>query len=249
MEDLATGFKQYRANEIDILTVIPPSRLDWARQNLPNEVRFNAILGLDYYVFNTSKPPFNDQRVRQALSMALNREVITEKITRGGEIPAYGIVPPGVLNYPKHAQPAFKKRAYPERLRLARELLSEAGFGPGNPLEFTLRYNTNEQHKRTAVAAVAMWKPLAVKVSLLNSEQRVLVADIRAGEFDVARASWFAEVRDPMTYLELFHSEVRSDQPVALSQLHFRRARRQGAYGIGPERSGGTDVPGRGNGA
>ena len=207
MEDLATGLKQYRADEIDILTVIPPSRLDWARENLPDEVRFNPILGLDYYVFNTEKAPFNDERIRLALSMAVNREVITERITRGGEIPAYGIVPPGVLNYPESAEPTFKRQPHPERVQQARRLLAEAGFGPGNPLEFTLRYNTNEQHKRVAVAAVAMWKPLGVRVSLLNSEQRVLVADIRSGDFEVARASWFAEVRDPMTYLELLHSQ------------------------------------------
>lgn len=205
-EDLSTGLKQYRAGEIDILGVIPPGRLQWVKDNLPVDLHLTSILGLDYYVFNVSKPPFDDARVRRALSMALNREVITQRITGAGEQPAYGLVPPGVFNYPRPARATFADMPHNERVKQARALLAEAGFGPGNPLEFTLRYNTNEQHKRVAVAASAMWKQLGVKVSLLNNEMKVLVADIRAGDFQLARASWFAEVRDAMTYLDLLHS-------------------------------------------
>jgi oligopeptide transport system substrate-binding protein len=205
-EDLSTGLKRYRAGEIDILGVIPPGRLQWVRENLPADLHLTSILGLDYYVFNVSKPPFDDQRVRLALSMALNREVITQKITRAGEAPAYGLVPPGVFNYPNPARAKFADMPHNERVKQARALLAEAGFGASNPLAFTLRYNTNEQHKRVAVAASAMWKQLGVRVSLLNNEMKVLVADIRAGDFEMARASWFAEVRDAMTYLDLLHS-------------------------------------------
>lgn len=205
-EDLSTGLRQYRADEIDILTVIPPGRLQWVKDNFPEELHLAAILGLDYYVFNVSKPPFDDPRVRRALSMALNREVITQRITGAGEQPAYGLVPPGVFDYPNPARADFADMPHAERIKRARALLAEAGFNAANPLTFTLRYNTNEQHKRVAVAASAMWKQLGVKVSLLNNEMKVLVADIRAGDFEVARASWFAEVRDAMTYLDLLHS-------------------------------------------
>ncbi len=205
-EDLDTGFRQYRAGEIDILTVIPPNRLDWVRENLPDELHLTPIIGLDYYVFNVNRAPFDDVRVRRALSMAVNREVITQRITKGGEPPAYGLMPPDILNYPDAPEADFKDWDDATRLTRGRKLLAEAGFGPGNSLKFTLRYNTNEQHKRVAVAASSMWKRLGVEVSLVNSEAKVLVADIRAGDFEVARASWFGEVRDAMTYLELLHS-------------------------------------------
>jgi len=205
-EDLSTGLRQYRADEIDILTVIPPGRLPWAKENLPEELHLVPILGLDYYVFNVNKPPFDDVRVRRALSMALNRELITQRITGAGEQPAYGLVPPGVFDYPNPGRADFADLPSSERARQAKALLAAAGYGPDNPLEFTLRYNTNEQHKRVAVAASSMWKQFGVKVNLLNNEMKVLVADIRAGDFELARASWFAEVRDAMTYLELLHS-------------------------------------------
>ncbi len=216
-EDLSTGLKQYRAGEIDILSVIPPGRLQWVKDNLPDELHLTPVLGLDYYVFNVNKPPFDDDRVRQALSMAVDREVITQRITGAGEPPAYGLVPPGVLNYPSPARAGFADMPNQDRVRKARALLAEAGFGPGNPLEFTLRYNTNEQHKRVAVAASAMWKQLGVRVRLLNNEMKVLVADIRAGDFEMARASWFAEVRDAMTYLDLLHS---ASGPINQSGYH-----------------------------
>ncbi len=206
-EDLDTGFRQYRAGEIDILTVIPPNRLDWARENLAAELHLTPIIGLDYYVFNVNRAPFDDVRVRRALSMAMNREVITQRITKGGEPPAYSLMPPDILNYPDGPTVDFAAWDHGQRVKRARELLAEAGFGPGQPLKFTLRYNTNEQHKRVAVAASAMWKQLGVEVALENSEAKVLVADIRAGDFQVARASWFGEVRDAMTYLELLHSD------------------------------------------
>jgi oligopeptide transport system substrate-binding protein len=206
-EDLDTGFRQYRAGEIDILTVIPPNRLDWARENLPGELHLTPIIGLDYYVFNVNRAPFSDVRVRRALSMAVNREIITQRITKGGEPPAYSLMPPDILNYPNAPQADFKDWDNGKRIASAKALLAEAGFGPGNPLKFTLRYNTNEQHKRVAVAASSMWKQLGVQVSLANSEAKVLVSDIRSGDFEVARASWFGEVRDAMTYLELLHSD------------------------------------------
>lgn len=205
-EDQETGFRRYRAGELDLLTTLPPARLGWIRANLSDELQLIPILGLDYYIFNTTKAPLDNPDVRRALSMAIEREVLTERITLAGEEPAYGLVPPGVLNYPRPAKLDYASLDSKDRRGEAAKLLAEAGFGPSSPLKLTLRYNTNETHKRVAVAIAAMWKPLGVQLELVNSEQKVLLADIRNGDFEIARASWFAEVRDPMTYLELLHS-------------------------------------------
>lgn len=205
-EDQETGLRRYRAGELDLLTTLPPARLGWIKENLSDQLQLIPILGLDYYIFNTEKAPLDNLSVRRALSMAIEREVLTQRITLAGEEPAYGLVPPGVLNYREPGRLDYEGRASAARRNEAAALLAEAGFGPNNPLRLTLRYNTNETHKRVAVAIAAMWKPLGVQLELVNSEQKVLLADIRNGDFEIARASWFAEVRDAMTYLELLHS-------------------------------------------
>ena len=210
IEDHRTGLNRFRAGELDILVTIPPAQLNWVRENLGDLLHLVPSIGLDYYVFNLRRKPFDDVRVRKALSMAIDRRVITDKVLQAGEPPAHTLMPPGILNYPQKAYVDFKDTPMPERLAGARELLGAAGYGPSNPLGLTLHYNTSEKHRRVAVAMASMWKRLGVRTELYNSENKVLVSNIRSRDFDVARSSWFAEVRDPMTYLELLHSESGS---------------------------------------
>ena len=125
---------------------------------------------------------------------------------RGGEAPAFSLVPQGVRNYPAHAQLEFKDEPMDARLARARMLLQDAGFGAGNPLALEVRYTNSETHRQVAVATAAMWKRIGVRATLLNSEQRVLLSKIRAGDFQVAQTRWYAEVRDPMTFVELLYS-------------------------------------------
>ena len=113
-------------------------------------------------MFNTKEPPFDDVRVRKALAMAVERDAITEKVLRTGEIPAYNLVPPDAGTYGEPPQVEWADMPYEERVEQAKALLAEAGFGPDNPLRFTLRYNTSENHKKVAIAVAAMWKQLGV---------------------------------------------------------------------------------------
>ena len=104
----------------------------------------------------------------------IDREILVEKITRAGEVAAYSLVPPGTSNYdsgPAFAE--FKDMSKDERMAKAKALLEEAGFGPDNPLEFTLSYNTSENHKKVAIAVASMWKPLGVRANLFNTEVKV----------------------------------------------------------------------------
>jgi oligopeptide transport system substrate-binding protein len=207
VENQSTGLRMYRAGEIDIVVSIPAAQFQWAKESYADQFHVMPALGLDYYIFNVTRPPFDDARVRRALSIAINRRALTERVLGTGEVPAFGLMPPGIENYPDPARMDFADVPMDERIETARSLLADAGFGPGQPLEFSLRYNTNEMHRRVAVAMAAMWRTLNVRVRLENSENKVLVSDIRAGNFDIARSSWFAEVRDPMTYLELLYSK------------------------------------------
>ncbi|MCQ8783424.1 peptide ABC transporter substrate-binding protein [Mangrovibrevibacter kandeliae] len=209
LEDVNAGFKRYRAGEIDYMTDYPKDQFDYIQKNMPGEGHFVPYAGLYYYVMNNKKPPFDDMRVRKALSMAVNREVIGPQILGSGEPAAYGWVPPGMANYPDEgAKVDWADEDYKTRLEEAKKLLSEAGYGPDKPLNITLRYNTNDNHKRIAVAIAAMWKPLGVNVELSNAEVKVHYADLREGDFQVARAGWLADYNDPTNFLDLLKTGV-----------------------------------------
>ncbi|NDV86503.1 peptide ABC transporter substrate-binding protein [Aurantimonas aggregata] len=209
LEDNAAALRRYRAGEFDIITQFPTDQYEWLEENLPGEAHVAPFAGLYYYVLNSSKPPFDDAKVRQALSMAVYREVIGPDILGTGELPAYGWVPPGMANYDgPDVKVDWSELPYPEKLEQAKALLAEAGYGPDKPLDVTLRYNTDDNHKRVAVAIAAMWKPLGVNVELLNTEVKVHYADLRQGDFEVARAGWLADYNDPDNFLNLLKSGV-----------------------------------------
>ena len=162
--------------------------------------------GTQHYVFNTEQPPFDDVRVRRALAMAVNREILVEKVLGAAERPAYGLVPPQARHYPDPALADFAGWSQAERNNEAKRLLREAGFTDGNPLEVSLSYNTNDIYKRVALAVSAMWKQIGVRTVLTNKEAKVLLADMRNGTFDVGRYVWLGLTTDPLSFLERLHS-------------------------------------------
>jgi oligopeptide transport system substrate-binding protein len=211
LEDQSAALKRYRAGEFDILTDFPTDQYGWMQTNLPGQARTAAFAGLYYYIMNSKKPPFSDKRVRQALSMAVNREVIGPQILGTGELPAYSWVPPGMANYGEPATVRWKDLDYKAKLAEAKKLLTDAGFGPDKPLKVQLRYNTNDNHKRVAVGVAAMWKPLGVTVELYNTETKVHYDDMQRGEVEVGRAGWLADYNDPENFLSLLRSGVTNN--------------------------------------
>jgi oligopeptide transport system substrate-binding protein len=209
LEDISAALKRYRSGEFDILTEFPTDQYQWLQDNHPGEARVAPFAGLYYYVMNSSKPPLDDVRVRQALSMAINREVIGPQILGTGEPAAYSWVPPGMNNYvgtPYNA--TWADLDYAAKVEQAKALLAEAGYGPDKPLEIQLRYNTNENHKRIAVAISAMWKVLGINVTLYNAETKVHYAELKQGQLEVARAGWLADYNDPVNFLQLLRSDI-----------------------------------------
>jgi oligopeptide transport system substrate-binding protein len=201
-DNLATVLKRYRAGEFDvIINGLPNDQLGWLKQNMPKELHVAPFAAVGLYIFNTTRPPFNDQRVRQALAMAIDREVLVDKVTRGGELPAYGIVPDGIANYISQ-KVSWAKMSQAEREASAIKLMSEAGYGPRKPLNVRLNYVTSENRKQIAVAIAAMWKKLGVNVELVNTELRVNSANMRQGNFEVGFiAAWSGDYNDAQTFL------------------------------------------------
>src|SRR3546814_7550316 len=94
-----------------------------------------------------------------------------------------------------------------ERVETAKALLTEAGYGPEKPLNITLRYNNSENHKRIAVAVQAMWKQIGVNAELFNTDGKIHYADLKQGNFQVARAGWIADYNDAQNFLFLMESK------------------------------------------
>jgi ABC-type oligopeptide transport system substrate-binding subunit len=138
---------RYRAGELEITASVPSEAFEKMKQERPGELRVSPYLAVYYYGFNLTRPPFKDNpKLRQALSMAIDRETITDVVIGRGETPAYGWVPPGTSNYESQQFPYAKLSRQQRHLR-ARELFAEAGFGAHNPLRVELRYNTSDAHK------------------------------------------------------------------------------------------------------
>lgn len=214
IENADTELKRYRADELDIAQVVPYQQLQWIRENLGEQLIIAPYLGSYYFGFNVTRPPFqNNQPLRQALNMAIDRDIITERITGAGEIPAYGWVPP-VDGYSSQ-QPVWASWTQEQRNREAQKLYRQAGYSPENPLRVQVLYNTSENHKRLVVAIASMWKQLlGVETSLVNQEWKVFLETRRQMETtQIFRGGWIGDYNDAFTFSQLLHSKNEINHP------------------------------------
>ena len=214
LDDTNSSFRRYRAQELDFTETVLAEQLPWIRECLPNDLKISPYFGSYYYGFNNAKPPFkNKPKLRMALSMAIDRKVITEIILGAGQIPAYSLVPP-VKTF--KAVPAnWAEWTQEQRNQEAQRLYSEAGFSKEKPLEVEILYNTSENHKRVALAVASLWKQtLGVKTTLRNQEWKVFLETRRLKqETQVYRAGWIGDYDDPYTFSQLLHSENEMNHP------------------------------------
>lgn len=209
MDDLQAAFQRYRAGDFDIMTDFPTDQYSILQSQYAGQAHVAPFLGLYYYVMNQNMPELQDPNVRQALSMAINREIIGPDILGTGELPAYGWVPPGTANYPfGEYRPAWADEPYDQRVAEARALMEAAGYSDANPLHLVLRYNTNDNHRRIAVAISAMWQQIHVEVELFNSEVAVHYDALQNNDFEIGRAGWLMDYNDAINMLELLRSDV-----------------------------------------
>jgi len=209
-DDLSAALSRYRAGEYDILTDIPSDQAEWIKTNLPGQDYFAPFLGIYYYVINQEKPPFDNPDVRKALSMAINRDVIGPDVLGTGELPMYGWVPEGTANYEGVAvyQPEWIGLGYEERVAEAKTIMEGLGYTASTPLQVQLKYNTNDNHQRIAVAISSMWEQIGVKTELFNSETAVHYDALRVGDFQIGRAGWLLDYSDPSNTLDLLRTGI-----------------------------------------
>lgn len=197
-----TLIRRFNAGELDLVMVVPPERTEELRKQHGEAVRLGRGIANEVIVFNTRSGPTADLRVRRALAMAIDREVIARNVIGFPGVGAYSIVPPGVLNYGPGAEPDYAQWSPERRLTEARRLLAEAGFGPAKPLRIRFGFPSTDLNRKVALAVAAMWSRVGVRADLQQKETKALVADVGVGNFDAARFVWLASFSDPYAYLE-----------------------------------------------
>ncbi|HEU5137414.1 MAG TPA: peptide ABC transporter substrate-binding protein [Steroidobacteraceae bacterium] len=207
LADENAELRAYRAGELHCTYVLPRGQFDWIKENLAAELHVTPQLSTYYYGFNLDRAQFaKHPQLRQALSMALDRERLASSVLRMGELPAYGWVPPGMYNYTAQSFD-YATTPLPARIETARKLLAEAGFTREKPLRFELRYNSGEVHTKVAVAVASMWKEaLGVEAQMVAVEFKSLLDDIDRRNMDMYRLSWVGDYNDPYTFLQYFKS-------------------------------------------
>lgn len=204
---------RYEAGEVDISDALPPEMYGKLKEKYPNELKLSPYLCTYYFEINNQKVPFTDERVRKALSLALDRDTIAAKVLGRGEEAAYNLTRVGTAGFTPYT-PEWTKLNYAARVEEAKKLLAEAGYSEGKPLKFTFLYNTSEQHKKIAVAAASMWQQSLgfVKVNLENQEWKTYLDNRRSGNYQLARASWCGDYNEPSTFLNTLQSANSSNR-------------------------------------
>lgn len=203
--DPTSALARFRAGELDLQLGMPSGLVGKLREELPVEARLTPTLLTYYLTLNTTLPKLADPRVRRALSMAIDRDVLTSKVLRGGELPAYSFVPPIVTGY-RAATMDFAERSVEARLGEAKRLLAEAGYGPAKPLEIVYSHSANLDLRRIGVIIAGMWNRVGVATTLYNTEGKVHFANLRQGSYEAAFVGWVGDFNDAISFLYVLES-------------------------------------------
>jgi oligopeptide transport system substrate-binding protein len=200
-EDRSSAMKRFEAGELDSYDDLPTEQLTDLKAKFGDQIRVAPYLGTYYYAIKTDKAPWDNVELRNAVSMAIDRDFLAEKVWSNSMFPGYSMVPPGIEGYTS-AMATFADKSQIDREDEAKAILEKLGYGPDKPLKMEIRYNTSENHKNTAVAIQEQLKPLGIEVTLLNTDTKTHYGHLeQKGDYDVARAGWIADYQDPETFL------------------------------------------------
>lgn len=193
--------RMFKAGQLHKTETIPSTKIERYSADFPAQYKGHLYFGTYFYLFNVTKKPFDDVRVRKALAYSIDREAITKNITKGGQVPTFSLTPPNTLGYTSRSSVTYD-------IELAKKLLTEAGYPDGKGFPDTeLLFNTNQDHQKIAVAIQQMWKKaLNINVTLQNQEWKVFINNQNLLNYQLSRRGWIGDYLDPYTFLELFIS-------------------------------------------
>ncbi|MEG1224858.1 oligopeptide ABC transporter substrate-binding protein OppA [Hafnia paralvei] len=228
---------RYKAGEIDIAYPVPQIQFKALKAQLGEQVHVEPNLATYYYQFNTTKAPFNDPRVRLALNLGLDKDIIAEKVLGQGQRPAW-MTSQDTTGGVTFKKPDYASWTHEQRITEAKKLLKEAGFSEAKPLSFDLLYNTSESHQRIAIAASSMWKKnLGVEAKLQNQEWKTMLDTMHSRTYDLVRYAWIADYDDASTFLNNFRTGD-SQNTTGFSNADFDEAMKQAAMAGSLEQRG-----------
>ncbi|WP_026874038.1 peptide ABC transporter substrate-binding protein [Inquilinus limosus] len=239
-EDVDSELQRYRAGELDITFDLPSQQIPALKKEIPDQLHIVPFLATYFYAFNMTREPWKSSpELRQALSLAVDRDVLIKNITQADQVPAYSFVPPGTDNFPGW-EPEAARMTQAERDARAKDLYAKAGYGPDKPLKLTITYNTSENHKRLAVAIAAMWKQkLGADVTLDNEEWATFQSTRNKKTFpDIARHGWFGDYNDAYTFLQLELGDVGEQSTSGYANPKFDALMAEATKATDPQQRG-----------
>jgi len=207
-KDRSTALKQFRAGKLQWTATVPNNQFKWLQKHYSDELVINPWLASFFFGINLQREPFiENPELRLALSMSLDRDLLTEKVTQFGELPSYTLVPPGIRDYVSPV-PEWAGWTQTERNAEARRLYAGAGYSEDKPLRFEIRYTAGENAKKMALAASSLWKQvLGVQATLVNEEIKVFLQNRQQKVLtQVFQAGWISDYADAYSFLNLFRT-------------------------------------------
>ena len=198
VSNVMTEDRMFRAGQLHLTSSMPTQKCPiYIEEKNPN-LKIDPYMGTYFYRINTENETLSDVRVRKALAYSIDRQLLVDKVTQCGQIPAYSFTPPGSNGY----QPSTE---IPYDPVLAKQLLAEAGYSSDNPFpKIENLFNTNEGHRKVALAIQQMWQnELGIEVELVNQDWKVYLSREMVGDFQISRAGWIGDYEDPNTFLDL----------------------------------------------
>ena len=207
IKDGSAELNRYLAGDMNITNIIPATKYAKMKKELPGQVHTSPVLSVTYFKINNARTPFADIRVRQALNLALDKDIIAGKVLGKGQQPAWAVLPlsmGGITLTP----PEWSQWTQQKRIERAQALLREAGYSAEKPLKFELLYTTSEDIARISIAAASMWKKtLGAQVSLKNQEWKTLIDTVQQRQFDISLSAWIGDYNEPSTFMNIFRSD------------------------------------------
>ena len=205
--DYEAALQRFRAGEIDIQSRLPFAQIDWIRQNMPETIDLQPTLTIEFVSINVTRPGLDDVRVREALSLTLDRETIVNRVRRLGTPPAYSMIPPGIANYEGGVTLSFVDMPQAERLERARMLMEQAGYGPDRRLSFGLSVRAATADARPVPAAIQqMWSEIYVDAEIEQSDAAIFYDLMQEHDYDTGLAGWVADYNDASNFFDLLRT-------------------------------------------
>ena len=203
---------RYKNGSLHITSGIPPGHYEQLKGAQQAALKSEMILGIEHYTFNTSRPPFDNSKIRKALSYAVDRDILVQQVLREGHRPAYTFTPAHLNAMPNHV-PEYSFLTQEKRNEQAKKLYQEAGYSAEKPLKFTMLYNNSDLRHKIALAVVNMWQQtLGVSVKLKEVDFKSLLDLVQKGNFQLARSSWIADFYDPAAMLMIFMANNKNNK-------------------------------------